>query len=123
MGFMPLVEGLKEGSRLGFAVDFMSAVVVEVINALVMHSDFGGHKVLVEVTSLCEMPLCVVEHFIANVDHPINFNCVGDVGVGSEVVAHKYFGLFWACSVPSESRGYYISCILMRYGMSLQILL
>lgn len=97
-GFVTSVETFEEFRRIGIACLYTSSVIV-VIDSMISDNFGRWHKVFVEVTCLGIVPLGIGEHLIANFDFVVNVCEILKVGVGSEVISHENFCLFWSGSV------------------------
>lgn len=92
---MSLVETLQKFGWAGKAF-FLSPSVLVVVNALVSEDLGGWHQEFVEVACLGVVPLGLVKVLIAHINLIVNVCEVLEMCIGSEVVTHKYFSLFWS---------------------------
>lgn len=102
MGMMASVEALKEGSGGLLAVHLLSTVLIETVDSVIVEHSVGSHEIIVEISSVGQLPLCVVQQFISNIDEEVNAMRISDVRVGSEVVGEEELGLFRSGAVLAE---------------------
>lgn len=99
MRFVSPVKSLEEGRGRSLPVEFLSPVVVEAVDALIVEDSLGRHEVFVKVAGLGVLPLGVMQHLVSNVHHVIDLGEISHVCVGSEVVSQVNFSLFGSGSV------------------------
>lgn len=90
------VKSLQEGWSWGLPVQFLSPVVVEPVDAMIVEDSLGWHEVFVKVAGLGVLPLGIVQHLVSNIHHEIDLVEVCQVCVGSEVVSQVNFSLLWS---------------------------
>lgn len=61
------------------------------------------HEILVEIACVGELPLCIVQQLISDIHLPIDSIDIGQVRVGSKVVANVDLRLFWSGAVLAVS--------------------
>lgn len=90
---MASIEPLKEGSGGLFAVHLLSTVLIESIDSVVVKHSIGSHEVLVEISSVSQLPLCIMKQLISNIDKEVNPMGIGEMRVGSKVIGKISLGL------------------------------
>lgn len=97
------VKALQERGGWLLAVHLLRPVLIEAVDSVVVEHPVRCHEVVVEVTGVGQLPLCVVEQLVADIDQEVDAIHVGEVRIGPEVVGEVDLGLLGGGTVLAES--------------------
>ena len=99
MRFVSLVKSLQEGWGWSLPVQFLSPVIIEPVDTMIVEDSLRWHKVFVKVTGLSVLPLGIMQHLVSNVHHEIDLGEISYVCIGSEMISQVNFSLLGGCPV------------------------